>query len=176
MSPSCSRLICFRSSGAFASVDCGVAHARKPPERTPIKSAAEAMSLRGANCRRAKRRDRALSEQLPRQSRRFATTLSFESGMAKTSTCLSVVRGERRNTRWRSDGLRHFQYQRFQFIYERTVPPSPFHFFPHDREGFLRLQRLAIRPVGRQSVVNIRDLQHSRQERNLVALEPVGIP
>src|SRR5258708_7938231 len=62
-----------------------------------------------------------------------------------------------------------------ELIQHRTIPPATLYFFSHDGESFFRGKSLAIRPVGGQRVIYIRDLQNACGKRNLLTLQAVGI-
>src|SRR5580692_8191543 len=83
-----------------------------------------------------------------------------------------------------SESMRHLDWlyggsfpakERFELIDQVFVPPPAPSFTAHCLYCFFMWKGLAVRTVSHQGIVNIGDLQDSRGERNLVALQSIGI-
>src|SRR5713101_5803797 len=64
----------------------------------------------------------------------------------------------------------------FEFIHYGSVPPAAFYFVPHDGKGLFRGKSLAVGPIRRKCVINVRDLKDARGERNSLTFQSVRVP
>src|SRR5438445_104313 len=64
----------------------------------------------------------------------------------------------------------------FQFVHQRSIPPTPFYLLAHESKGPFGCQRFAIRTVRGKRVINIHGLENSCRQRYRVAFQTVWIP